>query len=116
MLTVYGIPNCDTIKKTRAWLDAAGVEYTFHDYKQSGCPPTLAKRFLQHLSHEELINTRGTTWRRLPDATRATVNAKTAAALMSEHPSLIRRPLIEANGTWLAGFDEEQLRGLVGRV
>lgn len=116
MLTVYGIPNCDTIKKTRAWLDAAGIEYRFHDYKKAGCPLALAKRFLQHLGHDELINTRGTTWRKLPEVTRTAVDAKTAAKLMSEYPSLIRRPLIEAEAGWLAGFDEERLRSLASRA
>lgn len=112
MLTIYGIKNCDTIKKTLKWLDAEGVAYQFHDYKKAGCPPALAQRFLQHLSVAELINTRGTTWRKLPQAARDGLNPDTAAALMSANPSLIRRPLIEAAGNWAAGFNEEQLRQL----
>jgi arsenate reductase len=115
MLTIYGIPNCDTIKKTRRWLEANGVEYAFHDYKKAGCPPALARRFLQALGSEQLINTRGTTWRNLPESVRNTVSPATAANLMSEHPSLIRRPIIDADGVWLAGFNEAELRGVLHR-
>lgn len=113
MTTLYGINNCDTIKKTRKLLSALGVDYTFHDYKKLGCDEPLLRRFLEHFDHEALVNTRGTTWRKLPESTRKGLNEASAIALMSEHNSLIKRPILECEGDWLLGFDEDKIRQLV---
>ncbi len=113
MTTLYGINNCDTIKKTRALLTESGVEFDFHDYKKLGCSKELIQRFLQHFSHEELINTRGSTWRKLPESVRKNLSANSAEKLMHEETSLIKRPIIESNGKWLLGFDKEKIQLLV---
>lgn len=113
MLTVYGISNCDTIKKTRKWLDAQGIDYQFHDYKKQGCPTTLVKQFLQYFSHTELINTRGTTWRKLDNSLKNNLTARSAVTLMSENSSMIKRPLIQSSKGWTIGFDEKTLQSLV---
>ena len=81
MITLFGINNCDTIKKTRKWLEQHGVEYQFHDYKKLGCPAELANTFLEHFSHEQLINRRGTTWRKLPDPVKQSLDRESAVGL-----------------------------------
>lgn len=115
MITLYGIPNCDTIKKTRKWLDAAGVDYRFHDYRKDGCPPTLIRTFLQHFDVDDILNTGGTTWRKLPESARENLTKSRAIALMSSHPALIKRPLLHSGDQWQAGFDTARLNGLVER-
>lgn len=110
MLTLYGIPNCDTIKKTRKLLDAEGIEYQFYDYKKLGCPTSLTKLFLEEFSHNDLINTRGTTWRKLDSSVKDNLTEKSAIKLMSENPSMIKRPLIHAGPQWLIGFDESKIK------
>lgn len=112
MLTLYGIPNCDTIKKTRKLLEAEGIEYQFHDYKKQGCPNSLVELFLESFSHTDLINTRGTTWRKLDSSVKDSLTEKSAIKLMSDNASMIKRPLIHAGTKWLIGFDEQQLRSL----
>ncbi|MDY0072930.1 MAG: ArsC family reductase [Thauera sp.] len=119
-ITVYGIRNCDTMKKAFAWLDAAGLAYDFHDYKRSGIDPVTLQHWCEVLGHERLINRRGTTWRKLDEASRQAIDNETgsaadsaAIALMQAQPSLIRRPLIaheDAQGRsgLLAGFDAAQ--------
>ena len=109
MTTLYGINNCDTIKKTRALLTELGVDYVFHDYKKLGCDEALARKFLEHFDYQELINTRGTTWRKLPESIKQSLNKASAVALMCEQTSIIKRPLIESNGAWLLGFDAEKI-------
>lgn len=113
MTTLYGINNCDTIKKTRVLLTELGVDFDFHDYKKAGCSRQLLKIFLQNFSHEELINSRGTTWRKLPNNEKENLSVNSALRLMSEHNSLIKRPIIERNGEWLLGFDKEKIQHLV---
>ena len=110
MTILYGIKNCDTIKKVRAWLNSNEIDYTFHDFNKDGCPRELVNRFLQHFTFQELVNTRGTTWRKLPEITRSGLTLNSAIKLMSENSALIKRPLIETDGEWLLGFDENQLR------
>jgi arsenate reductase len=96
MLTVYGIPNCDTVKKARAWLDAEGLPYRFHDFKKAGVPEDALARWMASLGWERLLNRQGTTWRRLDEAERAAaVDAASAGRLMRAQPSLIRRPVVE---------------------
>ena len=113
MTTLYGINNCDTIKKTRALLSDSGVDYRFHDYKKHGCDEALARRFLKHFDYKALINTRGTTWRKLPESVKQGLNEASAIELMCEHNSIIKRPIIESNGVWLLGFDKEKIQELV---
>lgn len=114
MLTLYGISNCDTIKKTRKLLEAEEIEYQFHDYKKQGCPVSLIKLFLENFSHTDLINTRGTTWRKLENTVKDNLTEKSAIELMSSNSSMIKRPLIHAGSQWLIGFDEQQLKSLNG--
>lgn len=107
-LTVYGIPNCSTVKKARAWLDAQGLAYEFHDYKKQGVPADRLPAWVQALGWDKLVNRQGTTWRKLEPAVQAgVVDADSAQALMLSHASVIKRPLLECDGVPLAiGFDE----------
>jgi arsenate reductase len=110
MTTLYGIPNCDTVKKARAWLDGNGIAYRFHDFKKAGVPPEALERWLATLGWSTVINRQGTTWRKLEQATKAAVSdAASAKALALAHPSVIKRPIVEwdaAHGGGItAGFD-----------
>lgn len=111
MLTVYGIPNCDTVKKARAWLATQGHEAVFHDFKKQGVPADRLQTWMDALGWEPLINRQGTTWRRLDDANKAAVvDAPSAAALMLAQPSVIKRPVVERDGRVVAvGFDPGRL-------
>jgi arsenate reductase (glutaredoxin) len=106
MITVYGIPNCDTVKKARQWLDTQGMAYVFHDFKKQGVPADRLNAWIEAAGWEALLNRRGTTWRRLDDATReAVVDAASAKALMLASPSVIKRPVFERLGVFLhCGF------------
>ena len=110
MTTIYGISNCDTIKKARAWLQSQGVEYDFHDYKKQGCDAKLAQLLLSKFDLDKVINKRGTSWRKLDDDTKENLTAKNAAVLMQENSSLIKRPILQHGKSWLIGFDENQWR------
>ncbi|QTL41363.1 ArsC family reductase [Xenorhabdus budapestensis] len=93
--TLYGIKNCDTVKKARRWLEDQEIPYQFHDYRVDGLSPELLQIFIEQVGWETLLNTRGTTWRKLPDEQRATINnAEAAKALMLEQPAIIKRPLL----------------------
>lgn len=106
MIRVYGIPNCDTVKKARAWLDAQGKAYLFHDFKKAGVPVDRMDAWLSELGWEALLNRKGTTWRRLDEATRSGIrDAAGARALMLAQPSVIRRPVVEWGGDTSVGFD-----------
>lgn len=111
-LIVYGIPNCDTVKRARAWLGAQGLEHQFHDFKKQGVPETQLDLWIQTLGWEPLVNTRGTTWRKLDEATRASVSdAPSARALMLAQPSVIKRPVVQwADARLTVGFDEAAWR------
>jgi arsenate reductase len=113
MLTLYGIANCDTIRKTRHWLDAHGVAYHFHDYRKDGIDAALCATLLQALPLATLINTRGTTWRALPEETRLALSMVTAPALMQSAPALIRRPLLQTRTGWLSSADPSVLATLL---
>ncbi len=107
-ITVYGIPNCDTVKKARAWLHDQGVACTFHDYKKQGVPLPQLDAWIQSLGWEALLNRKGTTWRKLDAAQQAAVtDAASARALMLAQPSVIKRPVVEHPGGVLVGFDPE---------
>jgi arsenate reductase len=101
----YGIPNCDTVKKARAWLDAQGLDYAFHDYKKEGADPARLERWVAEKGWEVVLNRRGTTFRQLPDADKAGLDAAKAVRLMAAHPSTIKRPVVEHHGGLLVGFD-----------
>jgi arsenate reductase (glutaredoxin) len=106
-VVLYGIPNCDTVKKARAWLAARGIDHAFHDYRKQGVPAERLDAWLASLGWETLVNRRGTTWRTLDPAAQArVVDAGSARALMLASPSVIRRPVIERDGRVVAvGFD-----------
>ncbi|TAH07652.1 MAG: ArsC family reductase [Runella slithyformis] len=98
MLTVYGIPNCDTLKKAIVWLKENGLEYQFHDYKKQGITPEKLTEWLTQTDHQTLINRAGTTWKQLSDEQKADVkDNESAIALMLGKPSVIKRPVIEQN-------------------
>ena len=104
--TVYGIPNCDTVKKARSWLSEQGITYEFHDFKKQGVPADRLPQWMQAVGWEKLLNRQGTTWRKLDDATKSrAVDAASAAIVMQEHASTIKRPVVEwADGTITVGF------------
>jgi arsenate reductase (glutaredoxin) len=109
--TLYGITNCDTVKRARAWLADHEVAYAFHDFKKQGVPQPQLDRWLRELGWEAVVNRRGTTWRKLDDATRAGVtDARSARAALLAHPSLIKRPVVDwGEATALSvGFDAQQ--------
>jgi arsenate reductase len=104
MTTIYGIKNCDTMKKARAWLDSKGVAYAFHDYKTASIERGRLEGWAARVGWETLINRAGTTFRKLPDKDKQGRGEKRAIALMLAQPSLIKRPVLEAGGTLLVGF------------
>lgn len=107
MITLHGIPNCDTVKKARAWLDANGVDYRFHDFKKLGAPAMLIERWADAVGWETLLNRRGTTFRALADADKADIDRVKAVRLMEASPSLIKRPVVEdGEGKVTIGFSE----------
>lgn len=107
MITVYGIRNCDTVRKARAWLDAQGLEYRFHDYKKEGVPADRLDEWLERFGWEKVINRRGTSWRRLPDGEREAMTIERASEAARVNPSLIKRPIVEHDGDTLIGFDAD---------
>jgi arsenate reductase (glutaredoxin) len=108
-LTIYGIRNCDTMKKARAWLDKAGRAYAFHDYKTAGIDRARLEGWAKQVGWETLLNRSGTTFRKLPEAAKAGLTENKALALMLEQPSMIRRPVLEApGGALLVGFKPEE--------
>lgn len=106
-IAVYGIPNCDTVKRARAWLDGQGLAYEFHDFKKVGVPAAGLERWLAAAGWEALLNRKGNTWRRLDEAQRAAVrDAASARALMLAQPSVIKRPVLQwSDGAISVGFD-----------
>lgn len=107
MITLYGIPNCDTIKKTKKWLDEQQLQYELHDYKKLGCSTELLNSFVDQFTLEQVLNKRGTTWRKLSDAQKDNITTESAIQLMKEQPSMIKRPIIHSKDCWLIGYDEE---------
>ena len=106
-VTIYGIKNCDTMKKARAWLDKHGVEYSFHDYKSDGIDKDRLARWSEKVGWEALLNRAGTTFRKLPDADKENLTEKKAMALMLAQPSMIKRPVLESGSKLLVGFKPE---------
>lgn len=106
--TLYGIPNCDTVKKARSWLEQHGIAYTFHDFKKAGLDQGIVNAWLAHLEWDALINRKGTTWRALSDERKAAVaDANSAIALMLESPSVIKRPVLVYDNSTYVGFSGE---------
>ena len=103
-ITIYGIKNCDTMKKARAWLDDHGVAYDFHDYKLAGIAKDKLKQWSDELGWETLLNRAGTTFRKLPDGDKEGLNERKALALMLAQPSMIKRPVLDLGGKLLVGF------------
>ena len=107
-MKLYGIKNCDTVKKARKWLDENGVDYQFHDFKKDGLDDPLLLSWEKALGWEALINRRGTTWRKLPEEVRDTISAQTAHAIMLENPSIIKRPVVESGSEVRVGFNADE--------
>ena len=106
-VTIYGIKNCDTMKKARAWLDARGVAYAFHDYKTQGIGRGQLEAWARAVGWEALLNRAGTTFRKLPDKDKAGLDETKAIALMIAQPSMIKRPVLDVGGKLLVGFNSE---------
>ena len=109
---LYGIPNCDTMKKARTWLEAQRVDYEFHDYKKSGIERAQLESWIQTVGWEVLLNRAGTTFRKLPDAAKANLTEDKAVKLMLEQPAMIKRPVLERGKTLLVGFSPERYAAL----
>ena len=107
MTTLYGIPNCDTMKKARKWLADNGVEYEFHDYKKLGIEQKKLDSWIKAVGWETLLNRRGMMWRKVPDDVKASIDEQSAIRLMLETPSIIKRPVLEAKGKVTVGFKPE---------
>jgi arsenate reductase len=107
-ITIYGIKNCDTMKKARVWLDKHGVQYAFHDYKSAGIERERLERWAKKVGWEMLLNRAGTTFKKLPDKDKEGVTEKKAVALMLAQPSMIKRPVLDlGGGKLLVGFKPE---------
>ncbi|MBW9063396.1 ArsC family reductase [Rhizobium herbae] len=106
-VTIYGIKNCDTMKKARTWLDGQGIAYDFHDYKAAGIAQETLRLWCAALGWEAVLNRAGTTFRALPDADKAGLDEGRAIALMLAQPSMIKRPLLDRDGAFTAGFKPE---------
>ncbi|WP_347271065.1 ArsC family reductase [Rhizorhabdus histidinilytica] len=113
-ITMYGIKNCDTIKKARTWLEGRGIGYDFHDYKASGIDRATLKKWAGVVGWEVLLNRAGTTFRKLPDADRADIDEAKAIALMEGQPSMIKRPVLDAGGELLVGFKPDLYEAKLG--
>jgi len=104
VLTIYGIRNCDTCRKAQKWLDANSVKYHFHDVRADGLEKVDLARWAKRAGWQKLLNTRSTTWRSLPESARSNIDETSALQLMQQHPTLIKRPVLELNGKVLVGF------------
>jgi arsenate reductase (glutaredoxin) len=113
-VTLYGIPNCDTVKKARTWLEGRGIAHDFHDYKKSGADMGLLEAWAGEVGWETLLNRAGTTFRKLPDADKADLDEAKAIRLMVAQPSLIKRPVVTGAGSLLVGFKPERYAEVFG--
>lgn len=107
-VTMYGIPNCDTIKKAKKWLEAEGVEFEFHDYRKQGVDNAMVSEFCQALGWELALNKRGTTYRQLSQEQKDGLNQETAIELLVEQPAMIKRPILLVDGQYHIGFKADQ--------
>jgi len=111
-ITVYGISNCDTIKKAKNWLDKEGIEFTFHDYRKQGLDRSQLESWVEILGWESLLNKRGTTWRKLPDTVKDNIDENSAIEVMLDNPAIIKRPLLNKDNEWYLDFSDAQYREL----
>ena len=112
MITIYGIKNCDTVKKARKWLEAEGIEHVFHDFRADGLEKEMLAEWVGELGRDVLINRRGTTWRKLGDAEKDIQSDAEAVALLLEHEAIIKRPVFDLGDRRLVGFGDEQRAAL----
>ncbi|MFL0809813.1 MAG: ArsC family reductase [Agarilytica sp.] len=117
MTTLYGIPNCDTVKKARKWLDSQSIDYTFHDFRKDGVSQSTIKEWAQSVGKDVLINKRSTTWKQLSDADKKhfegdTLSAKALASVVA-NPTLIKRPVLNQNDSVLVGFNADLYKNLI---
>lgn len=108
MTTMFGITNCDTVRKARRWLDDRGIEYTFHDFRKDGLTEKLLWQWCNTLGYDTLLNRRGTTWRKLPEDVKNAMDATRAIEVMLENPAIIKRPVLDTDGTLHVGFSEDR--------
>jgi len=111
---MYGIPNCGSIKKARAWLEAAGIEYDFHDYKKQGVDEQLLRSWAKQFGWQQVVNRRGMTWRKLDEATREGMDENSAIQIMQDKHSIIKRPIVTIADQVLLGFDEASYQQALG--
>ncbi|MBX9705662.1 MAG: ArsC family reductase [Gammaproteobacteria bacterium] len=109
-MKMYGIKNCSTVKKARAFLEKHHIDYEFHDFKTDGVTKTLLNAWLKHVDWQILLNRQGLTWKRLPASTRENINKTNALAIMLEQPSIIKRPVLNIGSKVLVGFNEDEYR------
>lgn len=114
MITMYGIPNCDTVKKARVWLDQHGVDYAFHDYKKAGADRAKLEQWVDEHGWETVLNRAGTTFKKLPDADKANLDRDKAVALMLAQPSMIKRPVLDLGDRRLVGFKPDAYAAALG--
>ena len=114
MITMFAIPNCDTVKKARVWLDGHGVAYAFHDYKKQGIDKLVLEGWVKQVGWEILLNRAGTTFKKLPDADKAGITERKAIALMLANPSMIKRPVLAVKGKVTVGFKPDIYQELFG--
>lgn len=116
MLILYGISNCDTVRKARKWLDAHQHEYHFHDFRKDGLTTEHISRWSDSIGMDKLLNKRGTTWRQLPEERKKSIDTQALQALLLEYPALIKRPLLEGNNLCHVGFNESEYSVLMNGV
>jgi arsenate reductase len=113
MIKIYGIPNCDTMKKARKWLEENNLDYEFHDYKKQGVPEKHLKQWVKKAGWKTVLNTRGTTWRKLGDEIKNSIDEASSIQVMLDNPSTIKRPILENANILLVGFNEEEYKNLL---
>ena len=113
-IVMFGIPNCDTVKKARQWLDSRGIAYAFHDYKKQGADAGKIAGWVKRAGWEKVLNRAGTTFKKLPDADKDGLDAEKAVAVMAANPSCIKRPVVEHPGGLLVGFKPEEWEAALG--
>ena len=116
MVTIYGIKNCDTMKKALRWLDEHGIDYRFHDFKKSGLDPAMLEAWESELGWETLLNRRGMLWRRVPESVKSGIDRRSALEFMGETPSMIKRPVLDAGPTRHVGFTPERYAEIFGKT
>lgn len=110
--TVFGISNCDTVKKARRWFEEQNIDYQFHDFRKDGLTPAMVEQWLDHCAWDQLVNKRSTTWRQLDQDTKDGLGRDNVVALLTAHPTLIKRPVIRTDNSLLLGFNPEQVNAL----